>query len=117
MFHVPPDGRCNFFGVLLGRLHDDLVVDLIDHPEAPRPQVRAELDAEHRVLDDVGGTTLNRGIDGLALSMSTDHEVTVVDVLCETTAPSADRHDVTVLHAELDGVVDVRVYAREHLAQ
>ena len=58
----------------------EFVVDLQNHFGANVLSLEALEDVYHRHFDDVGSSTLNRGIDGVTFSKTTYYAVSAVDI-------------------------------------
>ena len=90
------------------------VVNLHYHFRPQTALAHLSVDAYHGYLHDVGGRSLNRGVDGVALRNSANHRIAAVDVRQPPFTTEASQR-VETFAGLLDAVAHIFMYSREGL--
>ena len=111
VLHLLQHNPFHFFRLLFIDVEVKLVVHLQDHLASQALALEALVDAHHRQLDNVGGASLNRRVDGVTLGVAPHGGVVRVDIRQEA-FPLEDRLHVTFLLGHLDTLVHVFFHTR-----
>src|SRR5262249_2293012 len=108
-------GLFNPWGVFgdggIWHLEDEFVVNLEQQPGRALSVAQVAVDFDHRFFYEVGGGTLDDGVDGEALSGGAHGRVARIDVV-DAAAAAEDSLDIAVLAGVGDAMVEERADAR-----
>ena len=106
VFHFFEDDLTYFFLLVLADVKVEFVVYLKDHFAFQTFFFETVVDAYHRYLDDVGGATLDRGVDRISFGITAYDGVVRIDVR-QVTFAFEYRFDIAFFFCDADTLVHV----------